>query len=195
MISLSLASIIYGGLKRESNLGSESIFVNEETVIGGTPTLERVGANSSFRAALSSLALDSASSAGGVLAFNGSGYSSSSSFCANDTTTFFSVFAPQAGPVQVATEGRAWVSGTWGNSVQVAAGWHEVMIVDGASCSITLPGGQVVNGPWSPFSSLASSLPVDGSPVGVSFVLYLPTDGNSHSLLLTSSGGLDKVAM
>jgi hypothetical protein len=195
VISLSLASIVYAGLKRESNLGSESIFVNERTMIGGSPAIELLRANSSSQTALSSLSMDDATSADGVLAFSGSSYSTTTSFCGGGSTTFFSVFASQAGLVQIITDGRPWISGSSASSLIVAPGWHEVMIVHGTSCSISLPGGSVVSGLWSPASTLVSSIPIEGGLSGTSFTLYLPTDGDPHRFLLTSAGGLDTGAL
>jgi hypothetical protein len=195
MISLSLASIVYAGLRRESTLKSVSLFVNSETLIGGSPVIDRIVANSSSSTVLSSFSLDAASSTDGVLAFDGSGYSTSIEFCARGATTFFSVFTSQPGLVQITTDGRPWVSGSSGESIHVSPGWHEVMIAGGTSCSITLPGGKILGGPWSPGSAYVSSIPVDGNLNGTSFSFYVPTEGNLHHLLITSSGGFDIVAM
>jgi hypothetical protein len=193
VISLSLASLAYTGLRRESSLAPQPVFVNEETTIGGTPIIERVQVNSSTAATVSSLSLDAASSTAGVLAFDGSTYSTEQSLCAAGVTTFFSVLASQAGWLKVATNGSAWVSGTWGDAVNVSRGWQEVMIVGGASCAITLPGGESIPTLWNRSSSVASSLPVEGAPTGTAFTIYLPAGGGSHSLLMTTSGGFDDV--
>ncbi|MDA4116834.1 MAG: hypothetical protein OK455_00625 [Thaumarchaeota archaeon] len=191
VVSLSLASIVYQGLKPEANLGSKPIFVNDETIIGGDPTIERVVSNSSSSTVISSFSVDAASSNGGILALIGATYSSSPTLCTGSATTFFSVLARQAGSIQIATDGRPWVSGSTGASIQVSAGWHEVMIVNGTTCSISLPGGEVVSGPWSPASTTVSPVPVDGNPGGITFAIYLPTDGNPHSILMTFGGGFD----
>jgi hypothetical protein len=195
VISLSLSSIAYGGLKRETSLGAETVFVNDETVIGGSPANMRLAVNSSSATTITSFSLDEASSTEGALAFDGSTYSASRSLCAAGKTTFFSVLASQAGTLQVATDGRAWVSGTWGSAVAVSPGWQEVMIQGGSSCSITLPGGPAVAGPWSLSSPLVSSVPVQGALSGTAFTFYVPSGGGSHRLLITSSGGLDAVAL
>ena len=195
VISLSLASVVCAGLRRESALEPQPLFVNEETAIGGSPVVERVEVNSSSATTLSSLNIDAASSTQGVLAFDGSSYSSLESLCAPGVTTFFSVLASQAGTLEVSTDGESWVSGKWGNAVSVSPGWQEVMIQSGTSCTVTLPGGQTVPSQWNPSSALLSSIPSDGAISGISFTFYIPVGGGSHSLLVTSSGGLDDVAL
>jgi len=195
VVSLSLASIVYTGLGRESNLDPQPVFVNEETPIGGSPSIEVVVANSSSSTTITSLSLDAASSTGGVLEFDGSAYTTTKSLCAPSTTTFFSVLATQAGELQVSTNGQAWISGTWGSDLTVSAGWHEVMIRGGASCSVTLPGGQAVSEQWSPSSPFVSSIPIEGPLSGTAFTFYIPTGGSAHGLLITSSGGFDDVVL
>jgi len=195
VVSLSLASAVYAGLKRESGLQPQPVFANDVTPIGGSPTIELIVANSSSAATITSLSLDTASSAAGVLAFDGSAYSTSSSLCTASATTFFSVLATQPGTLQVVTSGQSWISGTWGSSLAVSAGWHEVMIRGGASCSLTLPGGQAVPMQWSSSSPLVSTVPVEGPRSGTAFTVYVPTGGGAHSLLMTSSGGFDRVAL
>jgi hypothetical protein len=195
VLSLSLASIVYGGLKREASAGPEPVFVNEETPIGGNPPIERVGVNSSAATTVSSFSLDEASSTDGIIAFDGSAYSTSSSLCIGGKTTFFSVHVLQAGTLQVVSDGRAWVSGIWGAAVSVAPGWHELMIQGGTSCSITLPGGQVVAGRWNASSLFVSSIPAEGAFSGTSFTFYLPGGVGSHRVLITSTGGFDDVAL
>jgi hypothetical protein len=195
VISLALASVVYTGLRRESSLDPQPVFVNEETAIGGTPTIERVEMNSSTATTVSSLSLDSANSESGVLAFGGGAYSTTQSLCAAGATTFFSVLAPQAGTLEVATNGAAWVSGTWGDAVKVTSGWQEVMIGGATTCTITLPGGASIPGRWNQSSALLSSIPVQGPPTGTAFTVYVPTGGGSHSLLITTTGGLDDVSV
>jgi hypothetical protein len=195
VISLSLASVVYSSLRRESSLHPEPLFVNAETLIGGSPALQRLVVNSSTATTVTSLGLDEASSAKGVLAFDGSTYSTTESLCAAGVTTFFSVFASRAGTLEVTTDGKSWVSGTWGAAVSVPAGWHEVMIQGGTSCTLTLPGGQAVLEQWSPSSPFVSSIPLEGPLEGTSFTVYVPSGGGSHNLLMTSTGGLDAVSL
>lgn len=194
VLSLSLASVVYGGLKRETNLGPQPIFVNQEVPIGGTPAILRLGVNSSSTTAVSSFAVDEASSTEGLLTFDGSAYSTSRSLCSAGLTTFFSVDAPKPGALHIATDGQAWISGTWASTVNVSAGWQEVMMQGGTACSITLPGGAVVSGRWNASSPLVSSVPAEGSLSGVAFSFYLPEAGGAHRLIITSSGGFDSVA-
>jgi hypothetical protein len=194
VISLSLASVVYSGLRRESSIEPQPVFVNAETPLGGNPALERLEVNSSSATTLSSLSVDAASSTAGVLAFDGASYSAVKSLCAPGVTTFFSVLASQAGTLQVGTDGQSWVSGTWGGAVSVSPGWQEVMIEGGTSCTVTLPGGQAVPARWSP-SPFLTSVPVEGALTGTEFTLYFPVGGGSHSLLVTTSGGFDDVAL
>jgi len=195
VISLSLASVVYTGLRRESSLDPRPLFFNEETPIGGSPEIERLEVNSSSSTTVSSLSLDAASSTAGVLAFDGSTYWTVESFCAAGVTTFFSVLATQAGTLVVITNGKSWVSGTWGGAVSVSPGWQEVMIQGGTSCSVTLPGGQVVTARWNASSPFVSSIPIVGALAGTAFTVYVPCGGGAHTLLITSSGGFDHVAL
>jgi hypothetical protein len=195
VISLSLASVLYTSLRRESSLDPEPLFVNADTPIGGSPAIQRLEVNSSAATTITSLSLDGASSAAGVLAFDGSTYSTTESLCEAGVTTFFSVLASRPGTLEVTTNGKSWVSGTWGAAVSVSSGWQEVMIQGGTSCSLMLPGGQAVSGQWNPSSPFISSIPLEGPLVGTSFTVYVPSGGGSHSLLLTSSGGLDAVSL
>ncbi len=195
VISLSLASVVYEGLRRESTLEPQPLFVNEETPIGGSPVVERVEVNSSSATTLSSFSIDASSSTQGIIAFGGSSYSLVKSLCAPGVTTFFSVMASQSGALDVSTDGESWVSGQWGDSVSVSPGWQEVMIQSGTSCTVTLPGGRTVPSQWSPSSALLSSIPTQGALAGTSFTFYVPVGGGSHSLLIASSGGLDDVGL
>jgi len=195
VISLSLGSIVYGGLKKETGLRAEPVFVNEETPIGGNPTIARVVVNSSSVTTITSFSLDQASSVEGVLSFDGSSFFTSGSLCAAGATTFFSVHAPQAGTLTVTTSGRAWIAGTYGSAVTVSPGWHEVMIQASDSCSITLPGGGAVPSRWNSSSSVVSSIPVEGALSGTSFTFYVPDGSGRHRLLMTTNGGFDVVAL
>jgi hypothetical protein len=194
VISLSLASVVYDGLRRESTVDPQPLFTNTLTLLGGAPAIERLELNASSGTTLTSLALDGASSADGILAFNGTEYSATTSLCLAGETTFFSVLAPQAGTIQVATDGEAWVAGMLSPQAPVSQGWQEVMIEGGTTCALTLPGGEAVQGPWSPSSQAISSVPSAGPLTGTAFTFYFPSGGGSHGLLITSSGGFDDVA-
>jgi len=191
VVSLSLASVVYEGLKPETRLDTGAVFVNQSTQLGGDPAIERLSANSSTPVTVSSLEVDSLDSHAGVLSFAGGGYSVSAALCRPGQTTFFSVYATEPGTVTVATDGQAWIAGLWAPSAVVSAGWQELMISGGSACTIALPGGQRVAGSWSAGSSLVSSVPLEGSMSGQEFVLFLPTGGAAQHVLLTTSGGFD----
>ena len=195
VVSLSLASVVYGGLKKETNLSPQAVFANTETSIGGSPPLELVAANASSTTTVTSMSFDQASSTTGVLAFDGSSYSTSVSLCSVGVTTFFSVLSPQSGTLKVTTNGRAWVAGTYGSAVAVGPGWQEIMIQSGTTCSITLPGGQQVPTQWNQASPLTSSVPTQGPPSSSAFSFYVPAGGGAHRLLITTTGGFDAVAL
>jgi len=188
-VTLGLASVVYSALKREV-FEPEGVFSNSLVEIGGNPPLVRIGVNSSQSVALTSFGADGASSANGVLFIDSAGYHTlGGSLCDGGGTTFFSVMTTQSGDVQVTSNGESWISGSWTSSSQETPGWHEVMIEGATSCSVTLPGGQVVTAP----GALTSSVPVEGPLNGTSFLLYVPTDASEHVYLLTSDGGLDTI--
>jgi len=195
VISLSLGTVVYGGLKNETTLTAEPVFVNVKTPLGGNPALARVVVNSSSATTVTSFSLDEASSKDGVIAFDGSSFSISPSLCAAGATTLFSVLAPHAGALTVTTDGIAWIAGTRGSAVTVSQGWQEVMIRAGASCSIVLPGGLAVPGKWNSSSPVVSSIPIQGPLSGTAFTFYVPDGGGLHRLLITSTGGFDAVAL
>jgi hypothetical protein len=190
-ITLALASVAYSALRRQV-LEPEGVFSNSLVQLGGTPPLVRLAVNSSESVSLTSFSADEASSANGVLFIDSAGYHTmGGSLCVGGGTSFFSVLTTQSGNLQVTSNGQSWISGAWTSSEQEAPGWHEVMIDGATSCSITLPGGQVVTGPGFP----TNSIPVEGALNGTSFVLYVPTDSLQHVFLLTSDGGLDTVGV
>jgi hypothetical protein len=195
VLSLSLGSIVYSGLRGETSLSPKPVFANGKTLVGGNPPIYRVIVNSSSATTVTSVSLDDASSRDGVLAFDGSSFTTSGSLCATGVTTFFSVLALQAGTLQVTSDGLTWVAGTYGSSVAVSPGWQELMIRGGSSCSITLPGGQAVPGQWNFSSTLVSSIPVEGALSGIAFTFYVPDDMGPHRMLITSTGGFDAVAL
>ena len=195
VISLSLGTIVYGGLKYETTLAAEPVFVNTKTPLGGNPPVARVVVNSSSATTVTSFSIDESSTKDGILAFDGSSFSTSASLCEAGATTLFSVLAPQAGTLTVATDGRAWIAGTRGSAVTVSQGWQEVMIRAGASCSIVLPGGLTAPGKWNSSSPFVSSIPIQGPLSGTAFTFYIPDGGGLHRILITSTGGFDAVAL
>jgi hypothetical protein len=185
-ISLAMTSVLYSAVRKQT-IAPEAVFANSLVDLGGSPPLVRLAVNGSEPVTLTSFAADDANSVDGILYLDSGGYHSSQSLCAAGGTTFFSVLATQSGPLRVASNGQSWISGAWTSSQPEAPGWHEVMIVGASTCSLTLPGGQVVAAP----GLLTSSVPVEGALNGTSFVLCVPTDPSPHSFLVTTSGGLD----
>ena len=190
VISLSLASIVYTGLRRESNLDPEPLFVNEETPIGGSPAIERLEVNSSSattdllaqprrgelhrgRPGLRRLrVLDD------QVPLRGRG---------DDLLLGPGVPGGHAGGRH---QRRVLGLGNLGRSgerlVWLAGGDDTGRDLLHASRSRA---GQAVPAQWSPSSSLVSSIPVEGALTGTAFTFYVPSGGGSHSLLITSSGG------
>lgn len=193
VVSLSLASVVYDGLKSATRVSAQPVFINEETAIAGSPAMVLLAVNASAPTSITSLSVDAASSAGGILAL-GSGYTSTANYCAAGSTTFFSVYASQPGTLQVTGNGEAWISGRWWRSAQVSAGWQEVVISNATICSVILPGGQVISGQWSPSSVFVTGIPAQGSLSGIAFTFYLPAAGN-HRVLITTTGGFDSAAI
>jgi hypothetical protein len=143
-----------------------------------------------MQAELKSMQIDGYSSMNGLFAFNGSHYSVTSTLCRQDLITFFSVYAPSGGELRVQTDGKSWISGYWASSISVTEGWHEIIIANGSSCSITLPDGEQIaslNG--------ASPLPVNGQLNSTYFEFFIPSRGSGHELLLIFQGGLDRIAI
>lgn len=193
VISLSLGSLVYSAMRRGPGITTQPVFVDSVTELGGTPEMVLVRMNSSTLTTVSSLSVDSASSVGGILKLNGSGYSESTSLCANGATTFFSVFASRGGIVGVATDGRSWVSGEWTRSASVSAGWQELVFENATTCTVTLPGGATLPSRWTNNSTLISSIPALGGLSGLSFEFFLPVDGGPHKVLVTTTGGLENI--
>lgn len=194
VISLSLASVVYEGL-RGSEPSPRPLFVDSVTGLGGSPAIVRVLINSSLPATVTSLELDAARSGSGVLGFNGSGYSTVGLLCFPGLTTFFSVLASRRGALEVATDGRPWIAGAWTASANVSAGWQELMIRGGTSCSVTLPGGETLGARWNSSSQVVSSIPSAGALSGTVFTFYVPAGAGRHTLLLTTTGGFEDVAV
>ncbi len=195
VVSLSLASVVYSGLKRGAGVEPLPTFVSSNTPLAGSLALEEVRVDSSVATTLTSLTIGSAASASGVLAFNGSGYSTTASLCVPGETTFFSLYASRAGTLRVTTDGMAWIAGAWGDAASVSQGWHEVVLQDGSACGFSLPGGESVPQVWQPSSSVLTSVPVEGSLTGTSFLLFLPVGAGVAPALLTASGGLYNFAV
>ncbi|MDG6977890.1 MAG: hypothetical protein JRN58_02285 [Nitrososphaerota archaeon] len=193
VVSLALASVVYQGMRGLSRTSPEPVFVEQVTLIGGAPGIERVVLNSSSATTVSSLSVDSAASGSGILELGVGGYAAAAPLCGANVTTFFSVLAPEAGTLEVSSDGLSWVSGTWGSAVHVSPGWNEVMIQDAATCSLSLPGGATVQGGWTAQPGPLSSVPVEGPLSGTGFTFFIPTGDGAHAVLIATDGGFARV--
>ena len=188
-ISLSLAFFVYEGVSRFAPPRVD-VFSNQLTNVGGTPSLVEAQVNASSEGAPLALEADDASSHSGILYLNGTGYGTTQQLCLPNATTFFSVYTPSSGLLQTSSSGKAWIQGQWTSSLNVGPGWHEVMFSDASSCQVSGPTG----GEFSFPSPDVSTVPVVGSFPSSTFVLYIPTDGLHHSLVLVFEGGFDSLA-
>jgi hypothetical protein len=188
-ISLSLAFFVYEGVSRFAP-PREDVFSNQLTDLGGTPMLVEAQVNASSEGAPQALEADGASSHSGILYFSGAGYGTTQQLCLPNATTFFSVYTPSSGLLQASGTGKAWIQGQWASSLNVGSGWHEVMFSDASSCQVSGPAGEEFSFPGAD----VSSVPVIGSVPSSTFVLYIPTDGLHHSLVLVFEGGFDTLA-
>jgi len=191
-ISLSLSYVVYQGVSRLSP-PSEAVFSNQSMSLGGSPEVVQFQINASSATTLRALEADDASSGSGVLYFNGTAYGSSPRLCAPGATTFFSVHASSSGPLAASAAGGAtWIDGHRTSSLVVGPGWHEVMFSDAAVCQVTLPGATT---PLVSFPGPGlSAVPFSGASPSTGFLLWVPTDGRAHSLVLVSDGGVDRLA-
>jgi flagellin-like protein len=188
-ITLSLSYVVFQGVSRLTTPRDE-IFSNQVLDIGGSPDLLRFQVNASSASSPQAFQADDASSGGGVLYFNGTGYGTTRQLCIPGATTFFSVYASTAGLLRAEANGRVWIDGYWTGSLEVQPGWHELMFSDSTSCTVTDPDGSDLSFP----DALVSSLPLTGSIPSTGFVIYVPTDGARHSLVLVFDGGFDTLA-
>ncbi|MGD0638414.1 MAG: hypothetical protein ABSA72_10295 [Nitrososphaerales archaeon] len=188
-ISLSLAFIVYEGVSRFTP-PREDVFSNQLTVLGGTPSIVEAQVNASSEGTPQALEADDASSHSGILFFNGTGYGTTQLLCLPGSITFFSVYTPSSALLTATSNGMAWIQGQWTSSLTVGPGWHEVMFSDASSCQVSGPSGEEFSSPGPD----VSSVPVIGSVPSSSFILYFPTDGLHHSLILVFEGGFDTLA-
>ena len=188
-ISLSLSYVVYQGVSRLAPPRDE-IFSNQVLDLGGSPDLLRFQVNASSASSPQAFQADDASSAAGVLYFNGTGYGTTQRLCLPGATTFFSVYAATAGLLEAQANGRVWIDGYRTGSLDVQPGWHELMFSDSASCTVTDTDGSDLSFP----DALVSSFPLTGPIPSTSFVIYVPTDGARHSLVLVFDGGFDALA-
>ena len=168
---------------------SRPIIVTKRYVIYGDPSLFFLQLNASGEVTIDEFRVDSASSLTGVLSLGQNGYGVASGLCAPGLTTFFSVFSPTEGSLTVNTNGESWVDGSSTHSAIVSSGWHELIIVNGSNCTITLPGGASVNA----LSKSVSMIPIVRSLNSTRFESYIPFATSSHSVSLVSEAGVETV--
>jgi len=189
VISLSLSYAVYEGVSRLAP-PREGVFANQALTLGGSPEIMEVEINASSPNTPQAFEADDASSRTGVLYFDGTSYGTTQGLCLPGATTFFSVYTQTSGLLQAVSNGRASIDGYWTGSLVVGPGWHEVMFLGASSCQVTLPDGSA---PSFPSTSL-TSVPFIGSIPSARFVVYVPTDGLGHSLILVFDGGYDRLA-
>jgi len=187
-IALSLSYLVYEGVNTIAPPQQE-VFSNQTVDVGGPQNLVRIDINSSLPATPLALLAGDSSSESGILFFNGQRYDSSQNLCLQNATTFFSV-RTSAGTVRVASNGTTWIDGVRSNSLDVGAGWHEVVISDSSTCSVNLPGGTqaVYGGPE------VRSLPLIGNTPSTTFETYIPIGVSPIPLLLAFDGSFDRIA-
>jgi len=188
-ISLSLSYVVYQAVSSFSAPKAE-VFSNQSLALGGAPDVVEFQVNVSAPANPQALEADNVNSHEGVLYFGASGYGTTPGLCLSTATTFFSVYATNAGTIQTVTDGTVTIDGQSTASLVVAQGWHEIMFTDASSCQVRGPDGSNISYP----GPLVSTVPLIGSFPSTSFRLFLPTDGGSHSLLLVFDGGYDRLA-
>ncbi|MGA2663729.1 MAG: hypothetical protein ABSF83_02120 [Nitrososphaerales archaeon] len=191
-ISLSLSYVVYEGVSRLTP-PSEAVFSNQSLALGGSPDVIQFQVNASAEATPRALEADDASSGSGILYFNGTAYGTSQRLCASGATTFFSVYASTPGPLVAASSGGAtWIDGDLTGSLVVGPGWHEVMFSDARACQVTPPGAPA---PIASFPAAdLSAVPFTGASPSTGFLVWVPTDGDGHSLVMVFDGGLDRLA-
>src|SRR2546422_6552730 len=107
---VSLSYLVYSQAPRPTNSGN-LVFLNDVRHIFASPPLVLVAVNASAPDTMVELDIDEASSSAGILALVGSAYTSVKSLCAEDATTFFSVYAAGSGELLLQTDGESWVDG------------------------------------------------------------------------------------
>jgi hypothetical protein len=168
---------------------ANSFALAKQYTIYGNPSLLFLQLDSSGAININEFRVDAASSLSGVLYLRHEAYGVTNSLCAPGLTTFFSVFTSIAGSLAVVTNGQPWVDGNSVTSEDVAPGWHEVIIRNGSSCAIALPGG----GSVSSLSGSVSTIPRITSVNSTSFVSYIPYETDMHSITFVSESGVETI--
>jgi hypothetical protein len=187
-ITLSLSYVVYEGVSRIATPEPE-VYTNQVSQIGGSPGLAEVIVNASSPATPVAFETAGVSSQTGVLFFDGTRYGTSNQLCMTNATTFFSVLTG-SGVIRADGNGKAWIDGYWVDSLDVQAGWQEVMFSDASSCTVTLASGSDAAYPGAD----VSTLPIIGELPSSSFVLYVPSTGSLGSFLMVFDGSYDRIA-
>jgi len=180
-VTLSLGYAVYTHIRFP--VRRSPVFLVNSHAVYGSPSLLFITVNWSAPSTPVLMSIDEASTSGGILALDGSGYRVVRQLCAASVTTFFSV-TTGPGILTVSSDGTVWIDGVEGSTASVYPGMHEILISGASSCTIELPGGTAASYP----SPAVSSLPVSYS--GGSFLMILvPFDTYGHSLLLIFDTG------
>jgi hypothetical protein len=185
-ITLAVSYVIYSEIHLTPT--DEPVYSMQSFSVYGSPSFLHLTVNASAETHISQIQVDSASSSAGILELAPSGYQTTTSLCAEGSTTFFTVLSG-AGFLTVSSQGRVWIDGNESSSLNVTSGWHEIVISDSSSCTVTLPDGQEVSYP----SDSVSSLPTVQSGPN-SFVMIIPFAGDGHSVTTVFDGAIEKYA-
>lgn len=182
-VTLALAYAAYA--QARFPVSPQPVYTVASNVIYGSPSMLLLRVNSSAPSSVVGLSLDGASSFSGVLELRGSGYGTTHSLCNLGVTTFFSVYSG-AGVLSIEDNGLTWIDGNSSDALPVVQGWHEVIISNASTCTVTLPGGQVSEYP----SDLLSTVPLQ-QPGPQSFVFLIPCSNFGHTVTLTFNEGVE----
>jgi len=155
--------------------------------IYGSPSFLHLRVNATSGTSPVEFRIDGASSLSGILRLTTSGYSNFGGLCAPGSTTFFAVLTA-GGTLTVSGSGKSWIDGVAISAAQVQPGWHELIILNGSGCSVTLPGG----GQATVTSSMVSSIPVESSS-NRSFLFLIPYYTPGHVATIIFDGGTEVV--
>ena len=105
-VTLALSSFVFSEVRFP--VSDRPVYSFNSYAVLGSPSMLHVQVNSSSPSALSELRVDDASSLSGILALEGSLYSSVKTLCATGATTFFSVNTTR-GSLTVKDNGVTWI--------------------------------------------------------------------------------------
>jgi hypothetical protein len=182
-ITLALSSFVYSEVR--APVRDQPVYAFRSFPVLGSLSILHAQVNSSTPSVLSELRVDDASSSSGILALEGSRYSSLQSLCAPYAATFFSVNTTR-GSLTVDDNGATWIDGIEEASSQVEPGIHELVISGASVCTVTLPDGQSAVYP----SGSVSTVPeVTTSPE--SLLLLIPFQAGGHTITAVFEGAIE----